>query len=181
MEYPISGGYFFHLYKNGDIPLNAADLEVLKARMKEIVAEDMPFHRYDVQLEKVLKIFRESGYEDKVKLLETNEEVYMDYYKLGDTPDYYYGRLVPSTGYLKIWDIKQYRTGFLLLLPDREDPNTLGAAVDQPKTFEIFNENLRWNIIMRLNTVGDVNMALRDGHASELIQVAEALQEKKII
>ncbi|MBO4340528.1 MAG: nucleoside kinase [Bacteroidales bacterium] len=181
MEYPISGGYFFHLYKADDSLLDANDLAALEARMKEIVAEDMPFHRYDVQTEKVLKIFQDFGYEDKVKLLETNEEVYMDYYKLGETPDYYYGRLVPSTGYLKVWGVKQYKTGFLLLLPDRDNPCVLGPAIDQPKTFEMFNENLRWNIIMRLNTVGDVNLALRNGQASELIQVAEALQEKKII
>ncbi|MBQ9185043.1 MAG: nucleoside kinase [Bacteroidales bacterium] len=181
MEYPISGGYFFHLYKADDSLLSEEDLATLEKRMKEIVAEDMPFHRYDVQTEKVLKIFRESGYEDKVKLLETNEEVYMDYYKLGDTPDYYYGRLVPSTCYLTVWGVQQYKTGFLLLLPDRHDPAKLCQAIDQPKTFEMFNENLRWNIIMRLNTVGDVNQALRNGQASELIQVAEALQEKKII
>ena len=181
MEYPISEGYFFHLYKENNVPLDPSELSMLEARMKEIVAEDMPFHRYDVQADKVLKIFRDSGYEDKVKLLETNEEVYMDYYKLGETPDYYYGRLVPSTGYLKVWGIKPYKTGFLLLLPDKEDPNVLGPVVDQPKTFEVFNENLRWNIIMGLNTVGDVNLALRGGQASELIQVAEALQEKKII
>lgn len=181
MEYPISGGYFFHLYKADDSLLNAEDLAALEARMKEIVAEDMPFHRYDVQTEKVLKIFQDFGYEDKVKLLETNEEVYMDYYKLGETPDYYYGRLVPSTGYLKVWGVQPYKTGFLLLLPDRDNPDKLGPAIDQPKTFEMFNENLRWNIIMRLNTVGDVNLALRNGNASELIQVAEALQEKKII
>lgn len=181
MEYPISGGYFFHLYKSDDTLLSDDDLSELEGRMREIVREDMPFHRYDVQTEKVLKIFRDNGYEDKVKLLETNEEVYMDYYKLGDTPDYYYGRLVPSTGYLDIWGVQRYKTGFLLLLPDRNDPSIVRPAVDQPKTFEMFNENMRWNIIMRLNTVGDVNLALRDGHASELIQVAEALQEKKII
>ncbi len=181
MEYPISGGYFFHLYKENNVPLQPQEMDLIQARMREIVQEDMPFHRYDVQTAKALKIFRDSGYMDKVKLLETNEEVYTDYYKLGDTPDYYYGRLVPSTGYLKVWGVQPYKTGFLLRLPDRENPGELAPFADQPKTFEMFNENLRWNIIMRLNTVGDVNMALREGQASELIQVAEALQEKKII
>lgn len=181
MEYPVSGGYFFHLYKENNVPLQPAEIDLIQARMREIVQEDMPFHRYDVQTPKAIKIFRDSGYLDKVKLLETNEEVYADYYKLGDTPDYYYGRLVPSTGYLKIWGVQPYKTGFLLRLPDREAPDRLAPFEDQPKTFEMFNENLRWNIIMRLNTVGDVNMALRQGQASELIQVAEALQEKKII
>ena len=181
MEYPISGGYFCHFYKPGDICPDESDIAVIEKRMKEIVEADMPFHRYDVQTEKVLKIFREQGYDDKVKLLETNEEIYMDYYKLEDTIDYYYGRLVPSTGYLKVWGIQLYRSGILLRLPDRNNPSVLAPADDQPKTFEMFNENLKWNIIMGLNTVGDVNDALRHGHASELIQVAEALQEKKII
>ena len=181
MEYPISGGYFCHFYKPGDICPDEADIAAIEKRMKEIVEADMPFHRYDVQTEKVLKIFREQGYDDKVKLLETNEEIYMDYYKLEDTIDYYYGRLVPSTGYLKVWGIQLYRSGILLRLPDRNNPSVLAPADDQPKTFEMFNENLKWNIIMGLNTVGDVNDALRHGHASELIQVAEALQEKKII
>ena len=181
MEYPISGGYFFHLYKENNVPMEPADLPLIVARMKEIVEEDMPFHRYDVQTEKVLKLFREIGHEDKVKLLETSDEVYSDYYKLGDTPDYYYGRLVPSSGYLKVWGVEPYKNGYLLRLPDINNPAQLAPNPDQPKTFEVFNEHLKWNIIMRLNTVGDVNIALKNGKASELIQVAEALQEKKII
>ena len=181
IEYPISNGYFCHLHKEDDSPLTKDDIALLEKKMREIVEADVPFHRYDVQTEKVLKIFRDEGYEDKVKLLETNEEVYMDYYKLEDTIDYYYGRLVPSTGYLKIWGIEPFRDGILLRLPDKNDPSRLAPENDQPKTFEMFNEHLRWNIIMGLNTVGDVNQALKAGHGSELIQVAEALQEKKII
>lgn len=181
MEYPISNGYFCHFYKADDSLLSEDDLKSLEVRMREIVEADMPFHRYDVQTEKVLKIFQGEGYEDKVKLLETSEEIYMDYYKLGDTVDYYYGRLVPSTGYLRVWGIELYRNGILLRLPDRNDPSALAPDDDQPNTFEMYNESLRWNIIMGLNTVGDVNQAIRAGHGGELIQVAEALQDKKII
>lgn len=181
MEHPISHGYFCHLRKADDTEISAQDLVVLERRMKELVEKDMPFHRYDVQTERAIKEFRKAGYEDKVKLLETSGEAYTDYYTLGETSDYYYGKLVPSTGYLKVWGIMQYHDGLLLQLPSREDPSKVADFVDQPRTYEIFKEALRWNIIMGLATVGDVNEAFLHGRASELIQIAEALQEKKIV
>jgi len=181
MEHPISHGYFCHLRKSDDTEISAQDLVVLERRMKELVEKDMPFHRYDVQTERAIKEFRKAGYEDKVKLLETSGEAYTDYYTLGETSDYYYGKLVPSTGYLKVWGIMPYHDGLLLQLPSREDPSKVADFVDQPRTYEIFNEALRWNIIMGLATVGDVNEAFLHGRASELIQIAEALQEKKIV
>ena len=181
MEHPISHGYFCHLRKADDTEISAQDLVVLERRMKELVEKDMPFHRYDVQTERAIKEFRKAGYEDKVKLLETSGEAYTDYYTLGETSDYYYGKLVPSTGYLKVWGIMPYHDGLLLQLPSREDPSKVAGFVDQPRTYEIFKEALRWNIIMGLATVGDVNEAFLHGRASELIQIAEALQEKKIV
>ena len=181
MEHPISHGYFCHLRKADGTEISAQDLVVLERRMKELVEKDMPFHRYDVQTERAIKEFRKAGYEDKVKLLETSGEAYTDYYTLDNTSDYYYGKLVPSTGYLTVWDIQPYYDGILLRVPDRNDPSVLAPFVDQPKTYGMFKENLRWNIIMGLNTVGDVNHAIIEGHASELIQIAEALQEKKIV
>ncbi len=181
MEHPISHGYFCHLRKADDTEVSAQDLVVLEQRMKELVEKDMPFHRYDVQTERAIKEFRKAGYEDKVKLLETSGEAYTDYYTLGETSDYYYGKLVPSTGYLKVWGLMPYHDGLLLQLPSREDPTKVADFVDQPRTYEIFKEALRWNIIMGLGTVGDVNEAFLHGRASELIQIAEALQEKKIV
>ncbi|MBO5562959.1 MAG: nucleoside kinase [Bacteroidales bacterium] len=181
MEHPISGGFFCHLRKADGTELTCDDLKLLEARMRDIVDKDMPFHRYDVQTDKALKEFRKSGYDDKVRLLETSGEAYTDYYTLGDTADYYYGKLVPSTGYLTIWGIQPCYDGILLRVPDRHDPSVLAPFVDQPKTYEMFKENLRWNIIMGLNTVGDVNHSILHGQASELIQIAEALQEKKIV
>ena len=181
MEHPISHGYFCHLRKADDTEISAQDLVVLERRMKELVEKDMPFHRYDVQTERAIKEFRKAGYEDKVKLLETSGEAYTDYYTRGETSDYYYGKLVPSTGYLKVWGIMPYHDGLLLQLPSREDPSKVADFVDQPRTYEIFKEALRWNIIMGLATVGDVNEAFLHGRASELIQIAEALQEKKIV
>ena len=181
MEHPISNGYFCHLRKADGKDITTEDLAHLERRMNELVEKDMPFHRYDVQTERAIKEFRKAGFDDKVRLLETSGEAYTDYYTLGETSDYYYGKLVPSTGYLKVWGIMPYHDGLLLRIPSRENPSVLAGFVDQPKTFEMFNEALRWNIIMGLSTVGDVNEAFLSGRASELIQIAEALQEKKIV
>ena len=181
MEHPISRGYFCHLRKADGTDVTADDLALLEDRMHELVEKDMPFHRYDVQTERAIKEFRKAGFDDKVRLLETSGEAYTDYYTLGETSDYYYGKLVPSTGYLKVWGIMPYHDGLLLRVPSRANPSVLADFVDQPKTFEMFKEALRWNIIMGLSTVGDVNEAFLNGRASELIQIAEALQEKKIV
>ncbi len=181
IEHPISHGYFCHLRKEDDSPLTEENIQALKARMTELVGKDMPFHRYDVQTERAIKEFRKAGYMDKVRLLETSGEAYTDYYTLGETSDYYYGKLVPSTGYLTVWDLSPYKDGVILRLPRRDNPSELADFVDQPKTYEMFKETLNWNIIMGLSTVGDVNEAFLNGKASELIQIAEALQEKKIV
>ena len=181
MEHPISNGYFCHLRKADGSELTEADVALLKEKMQELVEKDMPFHRYDVQTDRAIKEFQKAGFEDKVRLLQTSGEAYTDYYTLGDTSDYYYGKLVPSTGYLTVWGLIPYHDGLLLQAPSREDPTHIAPFVDQPKTFEMFKENLRWNIIMGLSTVGDVNEAFLNGRASELIQIAEALQEKKIV
>ncbi|MBO4557049.1 MAG: nucleoside kinase [Bacteroidales bacterium] len=181
LEHPISNGYYCNVRKKRREHLTEDDVARIKARMQQIVAEDTQFHRHDAPTEEVIKLFAKRGYDDKVKLFETSEEVYTEYYTLGDFADYYYGRLVPSAGFLKLWDLEKYREGMLLRLPDRHNPDRVVPRVDQPRTFEVFKENLHWNIIMGLSNVGDVNRACRSGHASELIQVAEALQDKKIV
>ena len=181
IEHPISHGYFCHVKKADSTHITPEEITLVGARMKELVEKDLPFHRYDVQTEKAIKEFKKAGFEDKVRLLETSGEAYTDYYTLGDTADYFYGKLVPSTGYLTVWDIQPYHDGLLLRVPSREDPTKVADFEDQPKTFEMFKEALRWNIIMGLSTVGDVNEAFLNGRASELIQIAEALQEKKIV
>jgi uridine kinase len=117
---------------------------------------------------------------DKVKLLETSGSLYTYYYTLGDTVDYYYGNLLPSTGFIWLFDIVKYYDGLLLRIPNKENPNVLEEVVKQEKMLDVFKEHLRWNYIMGLGNVGDFNMACEEGHATDLINVAEALQEKKI-
>ena len=116
-----------------------------------------------------------------MKLLETCGEVYVTYYTLGGTADYYYDELVPSAGYLKTWSVNLYKGGILLRVPDRHHPEDLAPFYEQPKTFGVFDETRRWDDIMGLGNVGDVNEAILKGSASDLIQIAEALQEKKIV
>lgn len=181
MRRPISKGFFCSIDKCDGNPLSARDIDLIKARMREIVDEDIQFHRHEVQITEAIDVFRKLGHFDKVKLLETCGEVYISYYTLGGTADYYYDVLVPSSGYLKIWDLTPYRNGALLRVPDRHHPEQLAPFHEQPKTFEVFSETIKWNRIMGLDNVGDVNKACLDGKATDLIQVAEALQEKKIV
>ncbi len=181
MRRPISKGFFCSIDKCDGNPLSARDIDLIKARMREIVEEDIQFHRHEVQIAEAIDVFRKLGHFDKVKLLETCGEVYISYYTLGGTADYYYDVLVPSSGYLKIWDLTPYRNGALLRVPDRHHPEQLAPFYEQPKTFEVFSETIKWNSIMGLDNVGDVNKACLDGKATDLIQVAEALQEKKIV
>lgn len=179
MRRPISKGYFCELRKGS--PVTSEDVELIRRRMREIVKGDAPFKRVEVRTEEAIELFRSLGYDDKVKLLETSGQTYIRYHTLEGTPDYYYDALVPSAGYLKVWDLSQYEDGMLLRVPDRHAPEKLTIFEPQPKTFEVFRESLRWNAIMNLDNVGDVNHACEKGHAGELIQVAEALQEKKIV
>lgn len=181
IEHSISRGYYCNFYVSGANHATEADVEKIRQRMQEIIDLDMPFRRCEAPTEEVLRIFRDRGYQDKVKLLETSEHVYADYYTLGDTVDYYYGPLLPSAGYLRVWGLEKYQNGLLLRVPSATNPTVLADKVEQPRTFETFAEYVRWNVIMGLSNVGDVNLAIRSGQASELIQVSEALQEKKIV
>ena len=181
IEHSLCRGYYCNFKKKGNEPLTNDDVNSIRQRMQEIIDLDMPFRRTEATNEESIRIFTERGFTDKVKLLETSGQIYSDYYTLGDTVDYYYGPLVPSAGYLKVWGLERYEEGMLLRVPDWYNPLKLAEKVDQPKTFEMFAEKTRWDIIMRLSNAGDVNKAIKRGHASELIQVSEALQEKKIV
>lgn len=178
---PVSKGYFCTIDKGDGMVVSQSDLEAVTARMMKIADADIPFRRHEVRTEEAIELFRSLGYDDKVKLLETTGDVYVNYYTLDGTADYYYEVLLPSTGYLKVWSLTPYKGGFLLRVPDRHKPEELAPFYDQPKTFEVFTENLRWNRIMGLDNVGDVNHACQRGEASDLIKIAEALQEKKIV
>ena len=178
VEHPVSKGYFCNLRIGRPIELD--DVVRIKRRMKEIVEENIPFQRIECHTTEAVRVFSEQGMNDKVKLLETSGSLYTYYYRLGDTVDYYYGNLLPSTGYLKLFDIVKYYDGLLLRIPSKDNPDVLEDVVKQEKMLDVFTEYLNWSHIMRLSNVGDFNMACEEGHATDLINVAEALQEKKI-
>ncbi len=181
VEHPISHGYYCNYRKNdGSFPTKD-DVDAILQRMKQIVEADIPFEKKEATTDEAIRIFRERGFTDKVKLLETSGQIYSDYYTLGDTIDYYYGVLVPSTRYIPLFGLEKYENGMLLVVPNDMNPNVLWGVEQQKKTFEIYSENVRWNIIMRLSNAGDVNRAIGRGQASEMIQVSEALQEKKVV
>ena len=181
IEHSLCRGYYCNFKKRTPEPLTDDDVRRISQRMQEIIALDMPFRRTEATNEETVRVFTERGFADKVKLLETSGQIYSHYYTLGDTVDYYYGPLVPSAGYLTVWALERYEQGLLLRVPDWNNPTRLAEKVDQPKTFGMFAEKTRWDIIMRLSNAGDVNKAIQRGYASELIQVSEALQEKKIV
>ena len=178
---PISKGYYCNIIKGDSTEFTESDLEKITARMRELVEADIPFRRHEVRKEEAIELFSSLGYEDKVKLLNTTGDVYVNYYTLDGSPDHYYEALLSSTGYLKVWDLSLYRDGLLLRVPNRHKPEELAPFVEQPKTFEVFSENLKWNRIMGLENAGDVNMACERGETGDLIKIAEALQEKKIV
>ena len=178
VEHPVSKGYFCNLRIGR--PIELEDVTRIKQRMQEIIAENIPYHRIECHTAEAVRVFSERGMNDKVRLLETSGSLYTYYYTLGDTIDYYYGNLLPSTGYLKLFDIVKYYDGLLLRIPSRENPNMLEEVVKQEKMLDVFKEYLNWSYIMGLNNAGDFNFACEEGHATDLINVAEALQEKKI-
>ncbi len=178
LEHPISKGYFCKLHIDRTIGLN--DVQRIKQKMQEIIAADIPYTRTECHTEKVVRLFEERGMPDKARLLDTYGQLYSYYYQLGDTVDCYYSSLVPSTGYIHLFDIVKYYDGLLLRIPNRENPTKLEEVVKQEKMLEVFQEYHRWNQILGISTVGDLNVACNEGHATDLINVSEALQEKKI-
>lgn len=178
LEHPISKGYFCKLHIDRTIGLD--DVQRIKQKMQEIIAADIPYTRTECHTEKVVRLFEERGMPDKARLLDTYGQLYSYYYQLGDTVDCYYSSLVPSTGYIHLFDIVKYYDGLLLRIPNRENPTKLEEVVKQEKMLEVFQEYHRWNQILGISTVGDLNVACNHGHATDLINVSEALQEKKI-
>lgn len=178
LEHPVSNGYFCDLRLGR--PITLEDVAAIKKRMQEIIAADMPYRRVECHTEEAIKIFTEQGLMDKVKLLKSSDSLYTYYYILDGTIDYYYGNLLPSTGYIYLFDLVKYYEGLLLRIPDKNSPLELGDIVKQEKMFEVFKEHLQWMDILGMSNVGDFNIACHQGHATTLIKVSEALQEKKI-
>jgi len=178
IEHPISKGYYGKIV--GKEKLNEKDINKIKSAMDSLIKEDIPFIAMEEEMHKVVDIFRERGFEDKATLLETSDSVYSKYYKLGDYVDYFYGYLVPSSGYITLYDVEPYLNGFLLRVPNRNNPVELEPKVEQPKMQQVYLEHLKFLNILGIDNVSDLNKANRTGHMTDIVKVAEALQEKMI-
>jgi len=178
IDIPVSNGYYIDLRL--DRTVTPDDVNAVRERMKQIIAADIPIHRHEVTTEEAIRMFSETRSFSKVKLLKGLGTLYTTYYDIDGYLDYYYGSLLTSTGQLYLFGLECYFDGLLLRLPSQQDPSKLGAFVRQDKMFEIFKEHHRWQNILGMRTVGDLNEAIEQGHTNQLIQIGEALQEKKI-
>ncbi len=178
IDTPVSNGYYCHLGVEGGVTPQV--VTALRQRMQEIVDADLPFHRITCPTEEAVLRFRADGLEDKARLLESNGSLYTTYYTLDDTADYFYGSLLIKTSQLTLFDVVAYGDGLLLRLPDPQNPGLLRPMTEQPKMFDIFREQHRWNQILGVSNIGELNNACEQGYTNELINVSEALQEKKI-
>ena len=178
IEHSVANGNYCRL--EGKKTLSNDDVTAIRTRMQEIVAENIPFRRKEELTEDVIKIFERQGLTDKVKLLKNNHELYTVYYKLDNVCDSYYGNLASTTGQIDVFDLLPYKEGLLLLSFDRKDPSQPAKPTEQEKMFKAFTEYTDFNHIIGIKNVGELNSATLRGKTSDLINVAEALHEKKI-
>lgn len=175
---PVSGGHYCELHIGR--PVTQADAEALEARMREIVEADMRIYRVQCPIEDAIEMFRSRGMESKVLLLEGQGNLYTHYYRLGDTVDYFYSCLLGSTGPLRVFGLVLMEDGLLLRIPSQKNPTELSPLKPETKLLAVIREYHRWQEIMGVRTVGEFNAAVRQGRATELINISEALQEKKL-
>ena len=175
---PVCRGFYCELYINR--PVEEADVRRIRQRMQEIIDADMQIHRIQCPIEEGIQIFRQHGMESKAQLLESQGNLYVHYYQLADTIDFFYSSLLTSTGQLHLFDLIPLDEGMMLRVPSRKDPSRLEEFITQEKQLAVFREYHRWQHIMGVRNAGEVNAAIKAGRASEIINVAEALQERKM-
>lgn len=178
IDIPVSNGFYVDIRLGR--PVVEEDVNILRRRMQEIIDAKMPIRRYMVPTEDAIALFQEKGDVEKVKLLKTSGSIYTTYYKIGEYVDFYYGTLLTNTSGLYLFGLEKYYDGMLLRIPSLKNPDKLGEMTKQDKMFDIFKEHHRWQDILGIRTVGDFNQAIEAGHATDIINISEALQEKKI-
>ena len=178
IDIPVSNGFYVDIRLGR--PVVDEDVNILRRRMQEIIDSKMPIRRFSVPTEEAIALFQEKGDVEKVKLLRTSGSIYTTYYKIGEYVDYYYGTLLTNTSQLYLFELEKYYDGMLLRIPSVSNPDELGEMTRQDKMFDIFKEHHRWQEILGIRTVGDFNQAIDAGHATDIINISEALQEKKL-
>lgn len=175
-ENAISRGY----YCRANRPLTDEQVGHIRNRMRQIVESDIPFKRVECHTQDAKDVFERIGRKDKVRLLETYTHLYTSYYELDGYVDSYYNGLVPSTGYIKLFEIERFADGVLLRVPNKERPTQLEDKVPQDKLQEIFEERLQWHQKMGVETIGDFNKGVSSGFGIDLVNVSEVLQERRL-
>ena len=178
IDIPVSNGFYVDIRLGR--PVVDEDVNILRRRMQEIIDSKMPIRRFTVPTEEAIALFQEKGDVEKVKLLRTSGSIYTTYYKIGEYVDYYYGTLLTNTSQLYLFGLEKYYDGMLLRIPSVSNPDELGEMTRQDKMFDIFKEHHCWQEILGIRTVGDFNQAIDAGHATDIINISEALQEKKL-
>ena len=178
IDIPVSNGFYVDIRLGR--PVVDEDVNIIRRRMQEIIDAGMPIRRFTVPTEDAITLFQEKGDVEKVKLLKTSGSIYTTYYKIGEYVDYYYGTLLTNTSQLYLFGLEKYYDGMLLRIPSLRNPDELGEMTRQDKMFDIFKEHHRWQEILGIRTVGDFNQAIEAGHATDIINISEALQEKKL-
>ena len=178
IDIPVSNGFYVDIRLGR--PVVDEDVNIIRRRMQEIIDARMPIRRFTVPTEDAITLFQEKGDVEKVKLLKTSGSIYTTYYKIGEYVDYYYGTLLTNTSQLYLFGLEKYYDGMLLRIPSVCNPDELGEMTRQDKMFDIFKEHHRWQEILGIRTVGDFNQAIEAGHATDIINISEALQEKKL-
>ena len=178
IDIPVSKGYYINLHIGREV--TDEDATRICERMQQIIDTKIPIERFEVRTEEAIRMFEQKGDEAKVKLLKSIGSLYTVYHRIDDYVDYYYGALLTNTSDIYLFGLERYFEGLLLRIPSKHDPSQLGALVKQDKMFEVFLEQHRWQHILGVSAIGDFNEAVKAGHATNLINVSEALQEKKI-
>jgi uridine kinase len=173
-----SGGYYCQV--TGRVPLFEAEIDALKDHMEELVNSDLPFERMEIPIKEAIEYFHSRGYEDKVRLLSYRRKNYLTLYRLGERMDYHHGYMVPSTGYLKWFDLEVTEGGFTLRYPRRHKPNELLPMPEYPKLLETFLQYGDWLGKLGIENVGALNNAIQSGRSDQVVLVSEAFHENNL-
>lgn len=178
IEHSLGNGIYCEIH--GDRSITESDVLAIEKRMREIIQKDIPFIKESIPLEEAVEMFEKDGQLDKVRLLKYRKRPFINIYSCGWFKDYFYGYMVPSTGFLKQFGLKFYPPGLILQFPNRYSPNDIPRFVDQPKLAAVFKEAEQWGEILGVADVGSLNERISMGRGRELVRIAEALHEKKI-
>ena len=181
IEHPISKGFYCTIRqsRNETKVITPEIVQSLKSRMQTIIDENRPVITEERQTKEVIRLFGERN-DGETTLFETLGNPYCRYYRIGDYIDYYTGALMPSTGYINLFDVELYHDNILLRIPSRKDPNCLAERCIQDKRFGIFKEYIGWNKLLHISNVGEFNKACKNQKSFEMIKLSEALHEKKV-